>query len=285
MHSPVVGQIFPNGYDSLPLAKPKAKQMLYITQHPQLKEIALKGNSIKQTNLEKGEVWKDLVGGALTIFFGDFFSMGSTQNVLWEIKGALICNDNFFNWNVNLFCTGTLEKEKERIRNEDGSYSVETTSTGFLDWHKGAVGFILERQDTIGRLAVFMDPHVNPSLKPWSDSLYAQPKMIIHTISANKWYVSDLNRSSIDYAITGLFRGRDFMLFTNGTAGKSWFYIDKTLICIFQPDINDNIAKKEDRIMPYLLLNKSIPQSDQPDWYRLAVVSRFLSGKLVLKTF
>jgi hypothetical protein len=161
---------------------------------------------------------------------------------------------------------------------------MERTNTASAYWEKEPVAIIREGNDTIGRFNIIMDPQECPELKPWSDRIYSLPVFPAQTRSKNNNYWHQLNWRKIDFAIAGIFRGKNFVMIYNGKVRKSWFFIEKDLACVFRPDIDFDRIKEEDRLTPYILLSNSIPASERPDWYRLALMTSFMSSKIGAKT-
>jgi len=283
--SPVQGQIFLNGYDSIPVSKPKSKKTEYFFNHSQVSEIRARLNYYDYSARNDKQFFKDAFLGTLALFARGNFSFGSEMDVIWNLQGKLICNDERFNWDLSLMCSGKVEKQREGVDNGDGTQSLETTRTGTLYWDLGAVSFIIEGHDTIGRFTVLMHPREDPALVAWSDTVFTRKPLYVRTKSENEWYRKALNGPDIDYGIIGTFRGEDILMIINGFARISWFVINGELVCVFRPDNDFGYIKEPDRRMPYLLLEKSVPYSEQPDWFRLAIFSRLVSTKLIMKNY
>ena len=279
------GQNFSGDYDSIPVTKPNKKKMIYQFQDTVLKEINLHPNNVDHRPLSAKQARNSFLLGAATLFFPGAFSSQSEMDVVWNLSADLLCNNLNLNWAVTLLCLGRLEKVREKVENEDGSYSTEVIGTGFCYWENGAVGIIQEKGDTIGWFNIIMDPKESPLLKPWSDQIYAEPVFPAQTNSKNRQYWHQLNFPGVDYAIKGQFRNHDFVLINNGRVRKSWFYIEQDLACIFRPDVDFNRIKQQDRLAPYLLLNSAVQSSEYRDWYRLAIMTCFLNSKLRLNSF
>ena len=216
--------------------------------------------------------------GFLTILTGINFA--TSKDLTYKIDGSIKCKDILPEWKINLFCEGHFEKNRERVKNDDGSWSVVSETVGSLYWDRDARGIILENKDTIGSFLIIMNPWTHPSLKPWSVSISSEPEPQIKTASNNKWYKKYISVADISYGIIGILRTHEFAIISNGTSRKNWFYTDKILSSIFYPDMDDTMISNKDRVQPYLLINKEIPQSERGDYFRLAMLSRLLSQTL-----
>ena len=78
-------------------------------------------------------------------------------------------------WGLILFCEGHLEKDRERVKNEDGSWSSVTGTTGSLYWDRNATGIILENRDTISSFLIITAPWTYPLLKKWAPAIENVP--------------------------------------------------------------------------------------------------------------
>lgn len=278
-------QDFEVDFDSLPFSKPYARTLYYEIPHQELTSVRIHKKSVDYTSLSKRQDLKNFLLAMTDFFPGLGIAINNDMDVIWELSAELECNYSCLNWRITLLCTGKLVNERDLVDNYDGTYSSERISTNYYDWDNNSVGLIQEKNDTICKFYIIMDPRENPYLKPWSDEIYIQKPRYVRTKYENENYKSRLKRKSTDYAIAGSFRGNDFILITHGGIRKSYFYINKSLMCIFSPDVDDFKVKKQDRQMPCLLLNKSITTPQQPDWYRLAVMTRVLNMMLGQKKY
>jgi len=277
----ISGQTHGTRLDSVPVFKQKMTRNIYQFNDSAIREIQYSMKQPKEAKfINAGHTLGDIGAGLLTVLTSVNFA--SSRDLTWEVGGSIKCNDALPDWDISLFCEGHLEKDRERVENEDGSWSVETQSTRDLYWEKNSTGVIIENNDTIGRFLIIMNPWTNPLLKQWSESISSEPEAQIKTASNNKYYKKFISSADISYGIKGVFRKNEFAIISNGSARKAWFYNDINLSCIFRPDIDDANISNRDRVQPYLLINKDIPQSERRDNFRLAILSRFLSRTLKL---
>lgn len=273
----VHGQNMLAGLDSVPMLKPKFTRSLYTFEENGLKEIQIIDNNIEFIRYKPNAFLRDAGNGALTAITGIGFS--STTDGNWKISGTVQCNDSASDWKINLFCEGYIEKNRERIKDDDGSWTVETTKTNIYYWEKNASGLIIEDQDTVGYFVIVMNPREDTLMKSWSD--YILPEKEVNDIPKSKIVVSWKPAPGNDYGIVGRFRDKDFFIIRNGTDRVAWISIQNILRCKFQSGMdNPGIAKKY-RIMPYILINNSIPGQERRDLFRLALLSTFLNNYLI----
>ena len=277
----ISGQTSGAGFDSVSILKPQRNQNLYKFVDSVAREIQYSMNQPKEAKfvMDAGHIIGG-TAGLLTVVTGINFT--SARELNWKVDGAIKCKDALSDWDISLFCEGYLEKDRQRGKNDDGSWSIVTEKTRDLYWENNATGVIIESIDTIGAFLIIMDPWTNPLLKQWSAAIFSEPELKIKTASNNKSYKKKISYPDISYGIFGEFRGEEFVIISNGTARKTWFYSNKSLSCIFWPDMDDSLVSNKDRIQPYLLINEEISHSERRDFFRLAIMSRFLSRTLKL---
>jgi hypothetical protein len=206
----------------------------------------------------------------------------SSTDVRWEVGGVITGSDSLPDWEIRLFCDGREDKSRNRVRNDDGSTSVETVETNVMYWDKDASGSIIEGNDTIGIFLILMNPASDTLLRDWSADMFAQPQAVIKTSSKRSLFSRPVNFPDISYGIVGVLRDNNFAIISNGSALKSWIILGNDKKSVFQPDLDNIIGKKDERVQPYLLINSDISYRERRDLFRLAVTSRFLNNSLKL---
>ena len=278
MNFPLFAQVVSTGLDSVFISKPKRNKLLYGFNDPILSSIVIKEKSMKRSSVSSSEVLGNVGRGALALFAGPSFTFGSAKDVFWNLRAELESNNENLSWEINLYCPGVLEKNKQRVTNDDGSFSVDTEKTAYLNWHEESTGIILEHGDTIAKFIIIMDPSTNPLLSQWNEapyrpqaSRYKSPnqKVFGMTFSANFY---------VDFAIIGRLRGNNFVLLYNGQLWQSWFFDPDRLRMIFDADIDDlPMTSKKDRLAPILKCNKPFSDLEKLDMMRMAMLSRYMS--------
>jgi len=213
--------------------------------------------------------------GAMTLITGvGFNSIGEGK---WEISERIICNDTLPDWNVLMYCQGNIETVRERVRNEDGFNSVETSYKNVYYWDSNATGILIEGNDTIGFFRIIMNPREDSLLKSLSaDNLLPRQA----SKNSNVKISSDLpwmHGCEIDFGITGIFRDKDFFIISDGTKRKTWIFIDNIFMGMFQ---EYHAISRKYHIPAYLLVNKNIPGPERRDQFRIAIMSRCLNAVL-----
>ncbi|MEN8125554.1 MAG: hypothetical protein ABFR32_10530 [Bacteroidota bacterium] len=286
-------QTFIDSYDSIPILKPNKGKSLYKFDNSIINEIKLKTKKTKRSKYPAGQVFGDVGRGALTVLFGRFMDFEDSDIVTWKFRGKLICNDENYNWDINLFCDGESVKLSESVENDDGSYTLQTYEDKYFDWENEATGIIIEKKDTIGKFFIVMDPQNDSILKQRTNEIYSQEvqkypekeKNISNNFLEKLLEIPvSVTEFSIDYGIIGKFRDKNFAIIADGITKKTWIFEEGKLQCIFQAFMNKKSFTNNEIINPYLLLDTRISENKNPDWFRLAILSKYLSETLCKKS-
>jgi len=251
-------------YDSLPLAKPKPLKPTFVFPPPGIGTATLVYSTPFSTELQpkKGKfdgLWTGLTG------LGTQSSSSSNYLGTHEIN----LSDASKSWRVHLYCYGTSTTERQRVKGDDGMYSVNKTETLYLDWSNGAQGFLLEQSDTVGVFVLIIDPAVDKQVSPWLTTLKQQHK--IPAIVARTPYSYP---SLPDYAVYGKLHDKFFYIVTSGDRWVSLILFDDKPVGVFRSDFNHwlNTTKKW-RFEPYMLVDKSLNERGTEDVEKLAMVA------------
>ncbi len=267
------GQVVLTGFDSVIFNLPRMNRVSYQFFDNRNMEIQYSDARTELVNYKSNPRWRDAGNGILTAITG--FGFTTSTDVNWKISGIIACNDSLPDWTLNLYCPGNVRKERERVKNDDGSWSVERNVINEFYWDKDASGVIIEDADTIGFFSIVLNPRDNEFFKSFPDAVFSRPD----TLSKKKFRitVSWKPTPGIDFGIIGTIRGRDFVQIGDGTARKLWIYSGDMLGGMLQMDINSPGIAKKYRIQPYMLVNRDLSAQDRSELFRLAVVGRILN--------
>jgi len=274
--SVISGQIAMSDYDSIVVNKPGISIPLYKFYYNGNQEIQYGQIRSELVHYKPDPMFKDIGNGIFTLLTGIGFSTATDVN--WKVSGTINCNDKLPDWTVNLFCEGNIEKDRERVVNEDGSRSVETNEINIFYWEKNASGILIESNDTIGFFSIIMDPCENKLLESWCPFIFPEYLTGKNNKSKIKLDVSWRPSPGADYGIIGKLRDRDIILLSNGISRKTWIIIDNKQIFLFQSDLNYPGISKKYRIQPYFLIDPNISDQDRSEIFRLAMVSKILNN-------
>jgi hypothetical protein len=114
------------------------------------------------------------------------------------MQNELIVANKIYNWNVPLFFAGDFMKNRECVRNNDGSTSVETQKGLYVDWSKGASGLIIEKGDTVGSYDLQTNLQKDTESSRWLDRLNADSRGL-----ANKLEKYGMDQTNYDFMVRG----------------------------------------------------------------------------------
>ena len=164
---PLAAQVAHDGFDSLVITK--TKKAKYQMAGSVISSMELKWKNPKRSAYTPDEAVSD---AARRLFTGIFGTDASSEEVTWELRHEIQTNAEDLDWNFTIYCAGALEKTSEKIRNSDGSKSVNTEKTGHLFWDRGASAVLLEKKDTIAAFVVSVNPADN--LFPTAGEVFSQ---------------------------------------------------------------------------------------------------------------
>lgn len=266
-------------FDSVALFKPEISNNLYMFFDRGAKEIQLFEKHSKVLFNDKGRKQRRFGNKLITAATGIGYSV--VRDGTWEISGTIQCNDSLPDWRVNFYCGGEEQTTNDKVRNVDGTFSIETENNIRYYWDKKATGLLCENDDTIGSFMIIMNPIADTSLKYWCS--YINSQKIQQDNTQNTKQVSSFmsySEINLDYGIKGKYRGKSFIFISNGTDFKTWFFIDNKFTCMFQSDCDYIKTSRKNRIMPYLLINKNTTDVEKRYLFRFAIMSRFLNKSI-----
>ena len=269
--------------DSFAIAKPKMRGELYqfIDNGPKTIQYQNVDNILTKDSLTQG------LSGFSSAVLTELTGLGSSsgREGLWKVSGSISCNDSLPDWRVYMYCKGYQQKDRERIRNDDGSVSMHTTRTDVYHWNDMATGVILESLDTLGSFQIIIGIPEDELEKKWHEFIFNK-RSFSHSLSSNTKKNSEPYFAyGTNYEIKGKFHARNFVLIQNGHTRKAWIFFDEMLAGMFQGDIDYKSVTKKSRNHPYLMINKEIPSADRRYIFRLAIMSRFMNNYMDLYRF
>jgi hypothetical protein len=260
-------------FDSLPMQNRRFNKNVYRFNHEVLKEVSITGKTPKSVLPPQKNFWGNLALGSLTLFSGIITE--SADESLWMSESELSANDRSYNWKVDLYFPGTYVKSRERIRNDDGSWSVVTDKGLYVDWNNGAYGLIFEKGDTVGAFSLITNPGSDPESQKWLTMVNSDGKWVHSKIK--KYEPLQMN---YDFVVSGIIRGKNFLLITSGSHYRSLVLIENKPVAVFQNSPNFIILKKRDRIYPYLLYNSELTDIGMYDLIRLVMFNCLIANDI-----
>jgi hypothetical protein len=207
---------------------------------------------------------RDFAGESLTSLTGIGF--GGTRDVEFVYPGHIHTNIPAQDWQMDVFCDGSITTERERVKNSDGSRSVQTTEQRNYYWDRGAKGIIIEKGDTIGRYQIISYPK--------SDSI-ADEYIQIVTARENENGYSLLN-PVWKYVLYGEFREKECAILFNSSENIIYDVEENKLRWIMLTNSYSTRYKKKDQIKIKLLAQENSDENQKNDILRMAMFGQFL---------
>ena len=258
-------------YDSLPMQNRRFNKNVFRFNHETLKEISISGKTPKSVLPLQKNFWGNIALGSVTLLSGIITE--SIDESLWMSECELSANDKNYNWKVDLYFPGTYVKSRERVRNDDGSWSVSSDKGLYVDWSNGAYGLIIEKGDTIGGFSLVTNLYSDTESLRW----------LTKVNSNGEWVRSKLKRyeplqMNYDFVVSGIIRGKSFLLITSGSHYRSLVLIENKPVAVFQNSPDFIIIRKKDRIYPYLLANTVLNDFEMTDLIRLVMFNCLIAN-------
>lgn len=262
------GQLSQNAGDTILLTRIGKVPGNYQVTGTRVENISILFQEPSTVNNVNYSIGGNLGRGAFTLFTG--IGTGAARDVDWNFHCLVETNDPQYNWQSDIFCPGAVIKNTNRVKNNDGSRSVETTYEKEFYWQQGAVGFIIEAGDTIGRYWIIMNPRTDSGLVKWKDAVYHGA--IRHD--------NNPFQQTREFAFAGEFRGQESALFFNSDENKVYIFSATGLVGIYQYDRFQAFVKKKKRVNPYILIKNDCDGRMHMDILRLAMAGQWFKDTI-----
>lgn len=250
------------------ISHPKPMKATYYVTHSRLHDVSLVTKSPDAVDAQPKKILGNLAGGLLTILSG--ISTSSSEETQWVMRNELNSTDATYAWGVPLFFSGEWTKDRERTRNEDGSYSVETTKGVHVDWRKETYGLLLEQGDTVGGFRLVTDLREDMEGTDWLLALAREGA------AATKRLNYFHHGQGYSFKVEGAIRGRAFSMYTNSNYFRSVIIVEDKPVAVFQCDPDYLAVGKKNRLHPYLLTSRQAA-AEQTNLIRLAFLNALLA--------
>ena len=261
--------------DSFAFKRQKWAKARFEVDGAPLSELQIKWKSPKKSRYTFNEGVGD---GVRKLFAGWLGNSSSSQEITLFLPGEIKASGNYPNWKAELVCPGEMEKTSTRVRNRDGSKSVETDKTVRVFWEQGAVGHLIEKDDSIGRFAITVHPLSDSSLTDEQRDFLQQVK----PVSESKSFWTTTIPMDRSYVLRGQFRGQPLTICFHGALYRGAIYLNDSLLATFQSGWDDSnlLFSKKQQHQQYLLMQKGQDAGLQADALRLAALTRFVQSSV-----
>ncbi|MDH5382059.1 MAG: hypothetical protein OEW75_14475, partial [Cyclobacteriaceae bacterium] len=228
-----------------------------------IKAISISPLDLKHSKFSSDQIKRNFGAGVVSLFV---LGWDNSHEVLWSLSKKMNIkrtNNTSYTWKIVMICPGEIEIERNRVKNEDGSHSVEKNENAVLFWKQGVVGFVLEEKDTIATYSIQIEQRN-----------YAMDRNVVFRELVNPTFnILDTRRK---YIIKGIFRGLDFNIEIINN-GKSKINIDSHDI-VFFPGFNNHVVGKQKLIIyPYMLYPSDLEAGAISEMLKFSIFSSTLS--------
>ncbi|MBW8334723.1 MAG: hypothetical protein K0M40_22090 [Prolixibacteraceae bacterium] len=258
----LIGQESVVTFDTIRLERSGSSDFDYLVFNSKIKTIGFNKSQFKVRKDDHFTVAGEVGRGMLTLLTG--IGTGATKEVSWHMAGKISADYQKLNWDVDIYCPGSITKSKERVRNDDGSFSTENSRENEINWDR-SLGFIKNQSDTLGRFCVVMGPRSAPELKKWTTEVYK-------TEPAG---MKGLINSKIEFALWGDLLGQENLIIYNSDENLLYVYKGKELRGIFQPEQKKILVRKKKIKQPFLLVNNALSEDVKTEVLFLAMIGQW----------
>jgi len=256
-------------FDSILIRKNPKYDLTYRINDEYLKKVSLSKSHPKLAQMKGKHVLGDFGSGLLTLVSG--VGVGNTkENVDLKFTSIIKCQDDKYNWTINLFVNGLMEKHRSRHSTESGGFSMDVDRYASVNWDVGAKGEILKNNIKIGDFILIKRPKFkkltnNNPLEFLSDSLEE-----VDPIEEKE--ESDDERT---YAIYGQVHNQNFSIVASVKNKRFWLFQDKKLKAVLQ--LPRTVRFVEDKTT-YALLDPDMTSLEMTYWLKLGLYNAYLAS-------
>lgn len=258
----LIGQEPGVSFDTIRFERNRGGDFDYLVSNSKIRTIGFGASQFKVRKEDQFTVAGEVGRGMLTLVTG--IGTGATKEVNWHMAGKIFADDQKLNWDVDIYCPGSITKSKERVRNDDGSFSTENSRENKINWDRSLV-FLKNQSDTIGRFCVVMGPRTAPELKKWTNEVYKTEAAGIQGFINYK----------IEFALWGDLLGQENLIIYNSDENLLYLYKGKELRGIFQPEQKKLLVRNKKIKQPFLLVNNALSEDVKTEVLLLAMVGQW----------
>ena len=257
-------------FDSIAIRNDPKYDLTYKINDEYLKKVSLSKSHPNLVKMKGKHVLGDFGSGLLTIISG--VGVGNTkENVDLKFASKIKCPDNKYNWTINLYVKGLMEKSRSRYSTESGGFSMDIDRHASVNWDIGARGEIIKNNIKIGDFILIKGPKFkklanNDPLGFLSDSVDS-----IGDIDLKKEEKTDNEET---YTIYGQLYNHNFRIVANVKNKRFWLFHDKKLKAVLQLPRTVNYAMD---MTTYALLDPDMSSVEMTYWLKLGLYNAYLA--------
>ena len=257
-------------FDSILIRKSIKNDLTYRINDEYLKKVSLSKSHPQLAQMKGKHLLGDFGSGLLTLVSG--VGVGNTkENVDLKFTSKLKCQDDKYNWTINLFVNGLMEKHRSRHSTESGGFSMDVDRYASVNWDLGAKGEIMKNNVKIGDFILIKRPKFkklanNDPLEFLSDSVGE-----VDPIEEEEEEKSDDERT---YAVYGQVHNQNFSIVASVKNKRFWLFQDKKLKAVIQ--LPRTVRFVEDKTT-YALLDPDMTSVEMTYWLKLGLYNAYLA--------
>ncbi len=186
--------------------------------------------------------------GALTLFTG--VGTGSSSELLVRLDNRVKLTGVNKKIGFQVLVNGYYEKDRERVRDEDGSSSIETFENYTLYWDRGADGTIVVEGTTLGDFSFTPGSMAPDSMAYWKGLIQqTMPAIPVEVNEVHGYY-----QYHGDFVLNIIFENKPYLIVYEDDYHRCTLIHHGQIIGVWQNVSGNRMNTLDQRIHPFLLL-------------------------------
>lgn len=267
-------------FDTLKVKSLEGDKIKFTLNDSLLKKVTISKSHPKHAKIKGKHVFGDLGRGMLTLVSG-IGTEDSKDNIDIQFINRIKCRDSRFDWEIKIYCKGTIENELNRNRNDDGGVSLSVDHYAYIDWSQGVWGEIMKENKKIGEFILVRN--LNSKNISFTGPLMFLNDLNNDFIKKNKSENEKLQGLNINnYSIIGELYGQKFKVIKDFELQRDMIYQDKTLKTILQASEYEKYSAKK---VYFLLKDPDISTWELTYWAKLSLFFEYLNLTLQVDNY
>jgi hypothetical protein len=257
-------------YDSIPVNKLKSLKTKYDFHNSGLGEITISSKYPKTVDKSPS----GFLGGTFTLLTG--ISTESFRDAKYVTQNEIAPENTSLVWETPFYFDGTFSKTRDRVKNDDGSYSINVDKTISVNFDNGIFGYIIEQNDTIGRFSFnryYNDRQSDEFVDYWLSKIEKDENLESRKI-INSMFIEANN----DFIVDGEINENKFTIIGKGSHFRSVILINNEPKVVFQNKPNLVLLNKKNRTNTYVLIDKNLNDTERINLLKLVMLSGLISN-------
>ena len=233
----------------------------FITNTPSWPALQLQKQKREIAYAEKFAAGGDIGRGVLKFFLPNFVSVASEKEIAWRYNAILQSGHEQLTFHC--FIKGETVKEVSTEDNE-GRTILQTETTSYIQYGRGAAGYVLQGTDTVSEWYASIDPKKDSSMSAVAISVLSTRP------DKQKFKVLQVYTQAV-YGVKGAWNNEPFTILFNDMDNKAWIFARDSLAAVFQypgkpvrrAESALNIPEDQEPFVSYLLVSPSITSEVQ----------------------